>query len=100
MSDIVRDGVEIVRYFGRAHGRVQGVGFRFFVQQTAMDIGLTGWVKNMSDGTVTMEVQGTMENIEDFTRRIRRGAGFIRVERLDMDSMEVKEQEKDFRINY
>ena len=41
-----------VRYFGRATGRVQGVGFRMFVQQHASELGLTGWVRNMEDGSV------------------------------------------------
>lgn len=49
---------KIVRYYGRAVGRVQGVGFRFFVQQNAVELGLTGWVRNMDDGSVTMEMQG------------------------------------------
>ncbi len=91
---------EIVRYFGTAHGRVQGVGFRFFVQQTAMEHGLTGWVKNMPDGTVTMEIQGTTDNIESFLKKIRRGGGFIKVERLDLDAIETDLREQDFNVRY
>lgn len=91
---------EIIRYFGRAVGRVQGVGFRFFVQQTALEFNLTGWVKNMSDGTVTMEIQGSGDDIEAFAKKIRRGAGFIKVERLDLDSANVMTDERDFRIAY
>ena len=41
---------EIVRFFARAEGRVQGVGFRFFVQQNAAELGLCGWVRSMEDG--------------------------------------------------
>ena len=40
------------------HGRVQGVGFRWTASQIAGEYGLTGWVRNEYDGTVTMEVQG------------------------------------------
>ena len=54
---------EMIRFFGRATGRVQGVGFRFFVQQNALEIGLTGWVRNMEDGSVEMEVHGAPANI-------------------------------------
>ena len=87
---------EVVRYFCRAHGRVQGVGFRFFVQQTAKEIG-----KNMPDGTVTMEVQGDIEEIDAFAKRIKKGGGFIRVERLDMETAEkVLLDERDFVIAY
>ena len=92
---------EIVRSFCCAHGRVQGVGFRFFVQQTAKEMGLTGWVKNMSDGTVTMEVQGDTEQIETFAKRLKRGGGFIRVDRLDMETAEtVVTDENDFVVRY
>jgi acylphosphatase len=49
---------DLVRYFGTATGRVQGVGFRMYVQQHAMELDMTGWVKNMDDGSVTMEVPG------------------------------------------
>ena len=91
---------EVVRYFATAHGRVQGVGFRFFVQQTAKEMGLVGWVKNMPDGTVTMEVQGTSEEIEAFAKRIKRGGGFIRVDRLDLESMDAVLDDHDFNIRY
>ena len=49
----------MVRFYLRFTGRVQGVGFRFFVAMNAERCHLTGWVKNMSDGSVTAEVQGT-----------------------------------------
>ena len=92
---------EVVRFFCCAHGRVQGVGFRFFVQQTAKEMGLTGWVKNMPDGTVTMEVQGDMAEVEAFAKRIKKGGGFIRVDRLDMETAEKAElDEQDFVVRY
>ena len=55
---------DMIRYFGKAEGRVQGVGFRMYVQQNAMDLGVTGWVRNMEDGTVDMELQGTQDQID------------------------------------
>ena len=61
---------ENVRFFARAEGRVQGVGFRFFVQQNALELGLCGWVRNMEDGSVTMEVQGQAEAVEALWNRI------------------------------
>ena len=54
----------MVRFYFRFTGRVQGVGFRFFVAMNAERCHLTGWVKNMSDGSVTAEVQGTRVEIE------------------------------------
>ncbi len=88
----------MVRYYGRAIGRVQGVGFRLFVQIGARELGITGWVKNMSDGTVTMELQGEQSAIDLLTERIRRGNGFIRVDTLSLEPRTVEDDETDFRV--
>ncbi|CUX69018.1 Acylphosphatase [Clostridium sp. C105KSO15] len=45
-------------------GRVQGVGFRFRTQQLARGLNLTGWVRNLDDGRVEMELQGREEEID------------------------------------
>ncbi len=45
-------------------GRVQGVGFRFYAVNKARQLGLTGWVENLEDGSVEMEVQGEEEKID------------------------------------
>ena len=51
------------RYFLRWEGQVQGVGFRFTNTNLAQTYALTGWVRNMEDGSVEMEVQGAPANI-------------------------------------
>ena len=51
------------RYFLRWEGQVQGVGFRFTNTKLAQARSLTGWVRNMEDGSVEMELQGTPANI-------------------------------------
>lgn len=51
------------RYFLRWEGQVQGVGFRFTNANLAQARSLTGWVRNMEDGSVEMEVQGAPANI-------------------------------------
>lgn len=51
------------RYFLRWEGQVQGVGFRFTNTNLAQARALTGWVRNVEDGSVEMEVQGTPANI-------------------------------------
>ena len=50
----------------RYEGKVQAVGFRFTVDGCAGDAGVTGWVKNMDDGSVLCEVQGTPEQVNEF----------------------------------
>ena len=52
-----------LRYFLRWAGQVQGVGFRFTTTNLAQARSLTGWVRNMEDGSVEMEIQGAPANI-------------------------------------
>ena len=89
-----------IRKAGRAHGRVQGVGFRFFVQTEAKKRGITGWVKNMDDGTVTMEIQGTPEQLESLTERLKKGNGFAKVSQLDLEDINTVRNELKFGILY
>ncbi|BAL83240.1 putative acylphosphatase [Selenomonas ruminantium subsp. lactilytica TAM6421] len=91
---------DLVRYFGTATGRVQGVGFRMFVQQNALELGITGWVKNMDDGTVTMEVQGTQEAIDRLEEVIRQGNYFIKVQSFGLEVRDVIAMERRFDIRY
>ncbi len=55
------------------YGLVQGVGFRMFVHRSATRLGLKGWVKNMQDGTVRIDVQGSAGLIEKFLKDVRLG---------------------------
>ncbi|MGD8403665.1 MAG: acylphosphatase [Anaerolineales bacterium] len=55
------------------NGRVQGVGFRAFVQQNAIQIGVTGWVRNVGYDTVEAVAEGSKEQTDDFLRMVRRG---------------------------
>ena len=91
---------DLVRYFGTATGRVQGVGFRMFVQQNAMELGITGWVKNMSDGTVTMELQGSQAAIDRLEAIIREGNYFIKVQSFGLEVRDVIAMEQRFEIHY
>ena len=87
-----------VRKAGRAVGRVQGVGFRFFVQSNAQGLGITGWVKNMSDGSVTMELQGESTVIAELVARIKKGRNRIKVTKFELNDLPVVEGENEFAI--
>lgn len=89
-----------VRKAGRAVGRVQGVGFRFFVQSNAKSFGITGWVKNMSDGSVTMELQGAPEVVERLIAKIKRGNDWIKVTEFKQSDLPVVKGENKFAIRY
>ena len=74
-------------------GWVQGVGFRYRARHAASLYGCTGWVRNEWDGSVTMEIQGTPEQIEQVIRAIRAGR-FVRIE--DMESREIPPEEEEY----
>lgn len=57
----------------RIEGRVQGVGFRFYLQHKARELGITGWVRNRPDGTVEAVIQGMPEAVETMLAWARRG---------------------------
>ena len=67
----------------QAHGRVQGVGFRYHVRQEAQALGLAGWVRNDCDGTVSGEAAGDLSRLEAFRERLEGGASWARISRLD-----------------
>lgn len=63
-------------------GRVQGVGFRHFTVQRARELNLTGWVKNLSDGTVETVIEGSKENVDQMIDKLKQGPGSARVEEV------------------
>lgn len=79
-------------------GEVQFVGFRYFVQQKSLEFNLTGWVRNLSDGTVGLEVQGDDKTIINFLKVLREGNGFCQVNDITPKIIENKPFEKSFRI--
>ncbi len=60
-------------------GRVQGVGFRYFVWSEAEALGVDGWVRNRADGTVEVLVRGTIEELDRLKDRIQEGPRWSRV---------------------
>lgn len=90
----------MIRYFLVVDGRVQGVGFRFFAQCNAITYSLTGLARNMNNGMVEMEVQGSEENIQKFISAIRKGNTFIRVDDFSMKKIDVVNSDKKFKITY
>lgn len=77
-------------------GWVQGVGFRYRARHAADLYGCTGWVKNEWDGSVTMEIQGGEEQIDQVILAIERGT-YIRIENMDVKTIPLVEGEYSFR---
>jgi acylphosphatase len=63
-------------------GRVQGVGFRWFVQREAGELDLRGWVRNTEEGEVEVVVSGTEADLAELRASLRRGPRGSRVDRL------------------
>ena len=78
------------------YGWVQGVGFRYRARHAADLYGATGWVRNEYDGSVTMEIQGTEEQIDQVILAIERGT-FVKIENMSVRNMRVDPEEYDFR---
>ena len=76
-------------------GSVQGVGFRYRARHAAQMLGVTGWVTNESDGSVTMELQGTREEIGRVLELTERGM-FISIESVQKRQIPVLADERDF----
>ena len=68
----------------RVEGRVQGVGYRAFVERHATAAQLSGWVRNRRDGSVEAMLQGAVEAVDDMLDRCRRGPPGSRVEKLEI----------------
>ena len=65
------------------HGDVQGVGFRYFVQRKAQQLGLQGWVRNNDNGTVEVVAEGGREQLEDLKLALQGGPRMARVDRVE-----------------
>jgi acylphosphatase len=79
-------------------GRVQGVGFRWFVEREAHMLGIAGWVRNNSDGSVEVMAQGTRAQIAGLRSRLREGPRASRVDDVEEFEAEAKKGVSSFRI--
>lgn len=90
--------LESLRVHVWVKGRVQAVGFRAFVQQNAIRIGLTGWVRNVGYDTVEAVAEGTGEQIEEFLTAVKRGPLGSRVDESREEWEQVTGEFEAFRV--
>ncbi len=69
-------------------GNVHGVGFRKFVRSHARELGLVGWVRNLPEGTVEVEVGGSEKSIEELIRHCKQGPFLAEVLSIEVDFKE------------
>ncbi len=82
----------VVRHY-QIEGRVQGVGFRWFVHREAAELGLRGWVRNTDAGHVEAIAAGPLEQVNELEAALRRGSRGSRVDRVRVRHLEEREAE-------
>ena len=81
-------------------GRVQGVGFRWFVLRTAQRLGVTGWARNLWNGGIEVMGQGTLSMLHDFEKELYKGPLLSNVEKVEkVDVTSEVSSFKSFEIN-
>jgi acylphosphatase len=88
--------IQARRYIVR--GRVQGVGFRWFVEREAHLLGIAGWVRNNHDGSVEIQAQGTRDQLSGLHSRLREGPRAARVDAVDVSDASPVQGLSSFRI--
>ena len=88
-----------IHYSIQIYGRVQNVGFRYFVVLKAGEYQITGTVKNESDGIVVVEAEGTNEQLDIFLADLKEGPGWARVDDVKVSQPPVADY-NEFRVVY
>jgi acylphosphatase len=88
--------IEARRFLVR--GRVQGVGFRWFVEREAHILGVAGWVRNNADGAVEVLAQGTADQLSALRGRLEEGPRAARVDQVQETEAPLAQGMKTFRI--
>ena len=79
-------------------GRVQGVGFRYFVQENAYRLNVKGWVRNRWDGTVELEGEGKQRDLEQLLKVLHRGPTSSIVSEIETEWLPAAGEFIDFRV--
>ena len=84
----------------QVEGLVQGVGFRWFVQENASLLGLKGYVKNCVDGSVFIDVEGEHDTINQLIARVKKGPSRSMVNNITITEQENNQGFEHFTIKY
>ena len=82
------------------YGTVQGVGFRVSAREAASSCPITGWVRNLPDGTVEIVAYGSADAVARMTAWAQRGPRYASVERVQVDAIEYPPSLDTFEIRY
>jgi len=84
------------RLHARVTGRVQGVGFRYFVMTSANQLGLNGWVRNRRDGSVEVVAEGEVDLIKKLIEVLERGSNSSIISKVNVDIQDASGEFKSF----
>ncbi len=90
----------MLRYYIILRGRVQGVGLRYRTSMSAREFGLTGWVKNLDNGNVALEVQGEKRDIDAFMKSLLKNDYFIRIDDYSVKKIAPDPMETQFNVTF
>lgn len=83
----------------RFTGYVHGVGFRYRLSHLAQRYGVTGWVRNEYDGSVSAELQGLPEEIDQIIQQLQQDR-YIEIQGMDRRKISMEETEYSFQVRY
>ena len=84
----------------RIHGKVQGVGYRFFATRVARRLGLKGTIQNNRDGTVDAVVEGERNVINDWIEELKEGPRYAEVTKIDQETKDFTGRLGDFDVKF
>jgi acylphosphatase len=91
---------DLQRIYVIVRGTVQGVGYRYFVVRTAQKLGVSGWVRNLMDGTVDLEAQGSAVDLDSFVQAIQLHHPWAKVEQIQITNKPIVNISSGFTIEY
>lgn len=92
---------EMAHLSAKVYGRVQGVFFRYFVQNTARNLGLKGYVRNLPSGdTVEIQADGSKQELEKLIEQLKTGPPGAKVEKVEINWSDYSGQATTFSISY
>jgi len=89
-----------IRVRARVKGRVQGVSFRYYTIEEAEALGLVGWVRNRSDGSVELEAEGEEAAVEQLLAWVRQGPPAAKVTAVEVERIAPTGADHEFRVRH
>jgi len=84
----------------KIHGKVQGVGYRFFATRVARRLGLKGWIQNNRDSTAEALVEGEKNAIDEWLEELKEGPRYAEVTRIEQETKDFSGKLGDFDVKF